>query len=206
MRVAILFSGGKDSVFAAFCMMQQGFEPVLVTAVPEDYSMMFHHPNVQLAKEQAESMGFEHAFVEVTDENWHGKLRQRLSELDIGGISTGAIASEYQRWKIEKLAEGLGIPAYAPLWHKKDELYQEMLDYLEIYITAVSAEGLGDEWLGKPLRELSENPPRDIHPFLEGGEGETFVTDAPFFRKPIKVKEWKKSWDGVRGVADIVVE
>ena len=38
---------------------------------------------------------------------------------------------------------------------------------------------------------------------LEGGEGETFVTDAPFFKKRIVIEEWDKSWDGIRGVAKI---
>ncbi|HID72538.1 TPA: diphthine--ammonia ligase [Candidatus Micrarchaeota archaeon] len=206
MRLAVLFSGGKDSVFAAFWAMQQGFEPVLVTAVPEEYSMMFHHPNVQLAARQAEEMGLEHSFVKVGEDDWHDKLKAELQKLGADGIVTGAIASEYQRWRIEELAEDLGIPAYSPLWHKQDELYHEMLEYLEVYISAVSAEGLGEEWLGRRLNELAENPPKNIHPFLEGGEGETFVADAPFFKSPIRVKEWKKSWDGVRGVAEIVVE
>lgn len=205
MRIAVLFSGGKDSVFAAFCMLYQGFEPVLITTVPEEYSMMFHHPNVDLTRLQAKSMGLEHIMVEVTDENWHNELKKKLSKMKIDGISTGAIASEYQRWKIEKLAYELGVPTYNPLWHKQDELKKEMLDYLEIYIAAVSADGLEKEWLGKKLKELVKNPPKDIHPFLEGGEGETFVANAPFFKEKIKIKKWKNKWDGVRGVAEAVV-
>ncbi|MFH1394292.1 MAG: diphthine--ammonia ligase [Candidatus Micrarchaeota archaeon] len=206
MRLAVLFSGGKDSVFAAFWAMQQGFEPVLVTAVPEEYSMMFHHPNVQLAKKQAKVMGLKHSFVEVGEGNWHKKLKAELQKVGAEGIVTGAIASEYQRWRIEGLAEDLGIPTYGPLWHKEDELFDEMLTYLEIYISAVSADGLDEKWLGRQLKELAKNPPKNIHPFLEGGEGETFVANAPFFKSRIKIKEWKKSWDGVRGVAEIVVE
>jgi len=206
MRLVVLFSGGKDSVFAAFWALFQGFEPVLVTAVPEEYSMMFHHPNVQLAKEQAKMMGLAHSFVRVSEDNWHEKLKAELEKIGAEGIVTGAIASEYQRWKIEKLAQDLGIPTYSPLWHKQDELYQEMLDYLEIYIAAVSADGLDEKWLGKQLKELARNPPKNIHPFLEGGEGETFVADAPFFKSGIRIKNWKKTWDGVRGVAEIVVE
>ena len=54
------------------------------------------------------------------------------------------------------------------------------------------------------LQRLMEANVPGIHPFLEGGEGETFVADAPFFKKKIMIKKWKKSWDGVRGVAEIV--
>ena len=43
-----------------------------------------------------------------------------------------------------------------------------------------------------------------VSPHLEGGEGETFVSDAPFFSKAIKIREMEKEWDGARGVAKIL--
>ena len=78
-----------------------------------------------------------------------------------------------------------------------------MLEYFDIRVMAVSADGLGPEFLGEPLRKLVEAKKPGIHPFLEGGEGETFVVNAPFFRKKLVVKNWKKSWDGQRGIAEI---
>jgi predicted ATP pyrophosphatase (TIGR00289 family) len=205
MRVAVLFSGGKDSVFSTFWAMAQGFEPVLVTVRPPEYSMMFHHPNIEATKKQAEAMGLEQVFVETTEEDWREKLSGIFKELKAGGIVAGAIESEYQRRRIDSIGEDLGIPTYAPLWHKGDELMQEMLEHMDIFISAVSAEGLGEEWLAKPLKELVADTPPGIHPFLEGGEGETFVSDAPFFKAPVEIKGWRKSWDGVRGVAELVL-
>jgi diphthine-ammonia ligase len=204
MRVAVLFSGGKDSAMAAFWALAQGFEPVLVTVRPPEYSMMFHHPNIGATKKQAEAMELEQVFVETTEENWREKLVAAFKKLKTKGIVTGAIESEYQRRRIDSIGEELGIPNFAPLWHKGEETRNEMLEFFEIYVTAVSAEGLGPEFLGEPLKKIVENPPKDVHPFLEGGEGETFVANAPFFKKPVKIKEWKKNWDGVRGVAEIV--
>lgn len=205
MKVAVLFSGGKDSVFAAFWAMMHGFEPVLVTVRPPEYSMMFHHPNVESTKKQAESMGLEQIFVETTEENWRDKLIETFKSIGAMGIVAGAIASEYQRRRIDSIGEELGIPTYAPLWHKDlgSPLLEEMLAYFEIYVTAVSAEGLGPEFLGEPLRKLVEAKKTGIHPFLEGGEGETYVANATFFRKRVEIKGWKKSWDGVRGVAEM---
>ena len=204
MQVAVLFSGGKDSVMAAFWAMNQGFTPILVTVKPPDYSMMFHHPNVEYTKLQAESMELSQVFVETTEENWREKLIEKFKELKVEGIVTGAIASEYQKRRIDSIGEELGIPTYAPLWHKGQETMQEMLDNLEIVVIAVSAEGLGPEFLGEPLQKIVDAKKPGIHTFLEGGEGETFVTNAPFFRKRIVVKKWKKNWDGVRGTAQIV--
>jgi ABC transporter with metal-binding/Fe-S-binding domain ATP-binding protein len=203
MRVAALFSGGKDSVFATFWAMQQGFDVTLVTVEPEEYSMMFHHPNVKATKLQAEALGLKQVFVKASDKDWHERLKAKLAKLKVKGIVTGAIASEYQRRRIENLGEELGIPTYCPLWHKEETLLPEMLANFEIFVIAVSADGLGPELLGRPLKELVEKKVPGIHPMLEGGEGETFVTDAPFFKKRIAVEEWKKSWDGVRGVAEI---
>ncbi len=203
MKVACLYSGGKDSNFALFWALTQGFDPVLITIKGEEYSMMFHHPNIDKTTAQAKTIGVKQHFLKTNDANWHEKLKKLLKKLKIQGIVAGAIASEYQRRRIDKLGEELGIPTYAPLWHKQDELMDELLRYFEISITAVSAEGLTEKWLGKPYSELVVKKIPHIHPFLEGGEGETYVTNAPFFKKAIKIKKWKKQWDGKRGVADI---
>jgi diphthine-ammonia ligase len=209
MRVAVLFSGGKDSVMAAFWALMHGFDVTLVTVRPPDYSMMFHHPNIRWTKLQAQAMGLRQVFVDATEKNWQAKLTAALRRAKAEGIATGAVESEYQRRRIDAIGEKLGIPTYAPLWHKGLEsgLMDELLDNFEIYVTAVSADGLGPEFLGQPLKKLADalrsGKKPGIHPFLEGGEGETFVADAPFFKKRIRIKKWAKSWDGVRGVAEI---
>lgn len=200
-KVACLFSGGKDSVFAAFWAMHSGWSPVLVTVIPEPYSMMFHHPNAKWAHLQAEAMRLPHVAIEATKENELEELERELSRMEIQGIITGAIASEYQKQRIDGIGERMNLPTYSPLWHKENVLQKEMLAHFETYITAVSAEGLGPELLGKNLSELGER--ENIHPLLEGGEGETFVANAPFFEKRIQINKWKKEWDGVRGVAHI---
>jgi len=174
-----------------------------VTVEPEEYSMMFHHPNTRATRLQAQAMGLKHVFVKATEKDWRPRLRSAIAKLRAKAVVTGAIASEYQRWRIEAVAEELGIPHFSPLWHKEEALLREMPESMEVYITAVSAEGLGPELLGAPLSELIKRRVPGIHPLLEGGEGETFVADAPFFKKRIVIKEWKKSWDGVRGVAEI---
>ncbi len=204
MRAVILFSGGKDSTYAVCWSLSQGFEPVLLTVRPPEYSMMFHHPNIEATRLQAEALGIQQEFVETTEENWRAKLVEGLKSLHAQAIVTGAVASTYQKNRIDDIAKELGIPAYAPLWNAGEEKMEEMLSSMEIFVSAVAAEGLGPEFLGEPLEKLVRAKKPNVHLFLEGGEGETFVTDAPCFKKRIRIRKWKKSWDGVRGVAEIV--
>src|SRR3989338_5952755 len=69
MKVAVLFSGGKDSTYSVFWSLTQGFEPILITVKAEAYSMMFHHPNIDKTKLQAKAIG--------TEQNRFETLRKR---------------------------------------------------------------------------------------------------------------------------------
>ena len=68
-------------------------------------------------------------------------------------------------------------------------------------LTAVSAEGLNERWLNRRLDaeaidDLKKlNKKYGVHVSLEGGEGETFVKDAPFFIRKINFLEIRKIWD-----------
>ena len=200
-KVACLFSGGKDSTAALFWAIFSGFDPVLITALPEPYSMMFHHQNAEWTELQAKACRIAQVFVQPEKgEDELEALKKTIGELKVDAIVSGALASEYQRERIEKIGEELSLVTYAPLWHKSGPIYEEIISSFETYITGVSAEGLGPELLATRFKRM-EKP--NIHPFLEGGEGETFVCDAPFFEKRIVVEEWKKNWDGVRGTAEI---
>lgn len=201
MKVAVLFSGGKDSTYAYFWAKWQGYEPFLLSIKPEPYSMMFHHPNVKATAKQAKALGAKHMLISATEKDWEQKLLAALKKTKADAIVTGAVESEYQRWRIETVANKLDIPHFSPLWHKNDVVLKDMLEYFEVYVTAVSADGLGPEFLGEPLKKLVDAKKKNIHPLLEGGEAETFVVNAPFFKKTIRIKKWKKEWDGIRGVA-----
>lgn len=73
MRAVVLFSGGKDSVYAAGWALSRGHEVILLTVRPPEYSMMFHHPNVDATRLQAEAMGLAQSFVETTEDNWRDR-------------------------------------------------------------------------------------------------------------------------------------
>ncbi|MFH0927533.1 MAG: diphthine--ammonia ligase [Candidatus Micrarchaeota archaeon] len=205
MKIAALYSGGKDSTYATYWAIEQGHEVVWLNMRPQEDSMMFHHPNLEWCKLQAQAAGIKLHTFDTTHETELEDLKEALRTLECEGLVTGAVQSVYQKSRIDKIANDLELEAFSPIWHKPPEFLKHMLEIMDVRIVSVSAQGLGEEWLSK--RFMPEDvdtfakldPP--INVFLEGGEGETFACDAPFFKKRIEVKKWDISWNGNTGKA-----
>ncbi len=211
MRVACLFSGGKDSTYAAYVAMQRGWEvSALLTIRPADpESMMFHVPNLALTALQADAMGVPR-LEETAAAGEDGELdalRRIFRRADADGIVVGAIASDYQHSRVNRIAAETGLRVFAPLW--RQDPTQLVHDYLaaglRIVFSSVSADGFDATWLGRSWDEaavkdlLALRASRGVHPCGEGGEFETLVLDAPFFRRRIAVDEAKTVWSRTSG-------
>ncbi|NOZ59154.1 MAG: TIGR00289 family protein, partial [Euryarchaeota archaeon] len=209
-----LVSGGKDSVFALYRAVKAGHKVVyILNMLPErEDSWMFHHPNAALVELQARALG-----IPLVRGTTAGEKEAELEDLrrllanvagEVEGVVTGALASNYQRERIERLCSELGLEVLSPLWGIEPEKYWEELlaSGFEVMITAVAAEGLGEEWLGvvvtreklAELKRLAEQ--YRFHLGFEGGEAETLVLDMPLFRQRLVVKKARKLWRGNSGV------
>lgn len=214
MDVAALFSGGKDSVFAAWLAMHQGWNvKFLLTLAPENSSSyMFHYPNIEWTKLQAKALGIPQLMrrTKGRKEEELEDLRALLRPLKIDGVISGAFASEYQRERTDLICEELGLRSFAPLWHKDEAAYlSELSENFEAIITSVSAEGFDKSWLGrridgKCIADLQRLKVRSgISPCGEGGEYETFVLNAPIFGKKIVVDKASRCFKGTSGALTI---
>ncbi len=206
MRVAVLYSGGKDSNYALYWALKQGFEvKYLVSMVSEsDESYMYHVPNIHLTELQAKAIGIPlvKGFTSGEKEKEVEDMKAVLEGLKIDGIVAGALASEYQKKRVDKVAEELGIQSFAPAWHREPVDYMlELIGVFDIVMVGTAAYGLDERWLGrkideKALEELVKLHERyKIHVAGEGGEFETFIRDAPFFRARIVFDEVEKKWN-----------
>jgi diphthine-ammonia ligase len=216
----VLFSGGKDSVFALWCAIHQGYEVAcLLTIFPQrSDSWMFHYPDIEWTHLQAEAIGIPQVTARASGvkEEELGAMKEALVELKrtrgIDCVVTGAIASEYQKWRIETICYELGLRSVAPLWRKNPgQLLAEQVGMgFDFIVTACMAMGLGPDWLGrlidsKAVDELKGISRRyGISLVFEGGEAETYVVNAPIFGKSIRIVEAHPVWKGDSGSLDIV--
>ncbi|MBT4376939.1 diphthine--ammonia ligase [archaeon] len=213
MKLASLFSGGKDSVYSTYLAKKAGHEiSCLISIFSENKeSYMFHTPSITKVEKQAEVMNVpliiwktkgekEKELVDLED-----AIKKAINDYGIEGIVTGAIQSVYQASRIQKICDKLGIECLNPLWQKDEEEYLHELveNGFEVIIVGVYAYPLNESWLGRRIdNEFIEevkvlNEKYKIHVAGEGGEFESFVLNCPLFSRGLKVveKEIKKEGD-----------
>ncbi|GAB6148569.1 diphthine--ammonia ligase [Stetteria hydrogenophila] len=200
-RACALFTGGKDSTYALLRAVREGYEVAcLATAEPErGDSWMFHASNIHLARLAAEAMGLggRHVWIRVSgvkerevDELLEG-LRRAREEYGFDTIVVGAIASRYQKARVERVARALGARVYSPQWGMDPREYLLLLvrEGVRFIITSITAMGIPPRLLGVPVdeavaRELLRLAERyGFNPAFEGGEAETLAFDSPLHKQ-----------------------
>lgn len=221
MKLASLFSGGKDSTYSIFLAKKQGHEiKCLLSVFPKsDESHLLHHPNLQWTHLQSQSMQIPQLTIKSESDETDNEINalekiliRSIDEYQIEGLVHGGIQSQFQKEKFENLCNKLNLKSIAPLWNRKPlEYMNELISSNFVFIiTSVSSDGLDDSWLGKIITKndiaylyaLSQKFGFNLN--FEGGEAETFVVDCPLFSHTIKIIEGKKIWDGYRGRFEIV--
>ena len=220
MKLAALFSGGKDSTFAIYQAKKEGHDvECLVTIFPlSDESQFLHHPNLSMTTLQAQSMNLpqlsSYAISDDTKIELHELeflLGQARNAFGIEGIVHGGILSEFQKNHFENVCKKLNLKIISPLWKIDQKQYMKKLieSDFKFIITSVSSDGLDDSWLGREitmddienLEKLSSKHRFNLS--FEGGEAESLVLRCPLFASPLKIIKSNKIWDGYRGRFEI---
>ena len=224
MNVAILFSGGKDSTMAVYAALEakEDVKYLLSMKSKNDESYMFHVPNIHVTDLLSEALDIPIMSVEtdgVKEEELEDLKAAFLDLKDLGveAIYTGALYSVYQKSRIEKLGDEVGLKIISPYWHVDELEYMRKIVSLgfKIMICGVAAWGLDESWLGRiidydtidELVRLNEKYHVDIA--FEGGEAETLAIDGPIFKKRIEILKYKKEWhldSGVFVIEDAVLK
>ncbi|MCE4611361.1 MAG: diphthine--ammonia ligase [Desulfurococcales archaeon] len=205
-RFCSLLSGGKDSNYALYRALREGWEPACIVVVRplRSDSWMFHTALLEAPKLQAEAMGLADRVVEVEVsgvrerevEELAEALERLWSERGFEVLVGGGLASHYQRRRFEAIASKLGVDIYSPAWGLDPEYYMRMLveEGFRFIISRTSAWGLDWRLVGRIvegdlLEDVLERARRHgFHPAFEGGEAETLVVDAPHYKKSLCIE------------------
>ena len=180
---------------------------------------MFHTPNIDKAALQAEAM-----HIPLIEQETSGVKEEELEDMKkafekakreygIQGIVVGALFSDYQQERVNRICDHLDLKTFAPMWHKEQTmLLCRMVDEgFHFILQKVAAYGLDKSWLNVSFdhamidRLVALQKKIGINTAGEGGEYETLVLDGPCFRKKLVIDK-ASIHESEGGVAQLVIE
>jgi len=206
MKVAVLFSGGKDSCLAVKYCLDSKWDITLIAVQPiSTEAYIWHYPAVEMTELAAIAMNLPLIYLttgEIGNEEAEC-LNDVFAKNSFDAVVLGGVGlQETQIREVRKIADKFGMQTIVPYenWGSEDLLKEEIASGLEIVMTEVAAGGLTKDMLGLKVNEnfqliktLSVKHGFDV--LGEGGSYNTFVTDAPFFSKRIEILDYDSLWD-----------
>ncbi|MBI4010611.1 MAG: diphthine--ammonia ligase [Candidatus Aenigmarchaeota archaeon] len=209
MKVAIMYSGGKDSTMALKYALDQRWKvEALISVKPRSTeSFLYQYATVEWTRLSSKALGI--PVIHINSEKIGPKeeadeLEGVFSKLNVDKILVGGVglqATQIREWK--RVAGKFGIELMVPYGSlSSEELFEKTINSgFDIMLTDVASDGLGPEWLGRKLnkssfeefKEMSKEFGFDI--LGEGGYYNTFVVDGSIFKKKIEFTEQIKKWD-----------
>ncbi|MBT7706176.1 diphthine--ammonia ligase [archaeon] len=212
MKLGVLFSGGKDSAYAALLAKRAGHSLSCFLSIQSknENSFMFHTPAIELTKKQAGLCGVPFLLRETEGRkelelmDLEELIKDAIKRYKIEGIVTGAVESVYQASRIQEICNNLGIECFNPLWQMDQwELLDKLIkEGFDIIIVGVFAYPFDDKMIGRKIDKSFLDELRVVHkklginPAGEGGEFESLVVNCPLFSKELSIKEIKAVGEG----------
>ncbi|MBI2670873.1 diphthine--ammonia ligase [Candidatus Woesearchaeota archaeon] len=205
MKVAILFSGGKDSTFAIQHALEKKWEVEYLLSIKPTRTdcFLFHYATVEHTSKIAQIIGLKHYLLscDFADSKRESNLirdfvlEHKVEALVLGG--TGLQITQIKSLQDALHAYGIEVfAAHAEFDH--DKIMEDMLEQgYKIVITQVATDG-GGKWLGKEITKENFNELKadslkyGFHIGFEGGYMDTFVLDAPIFNKKLNIVKSRK--------------
>jgi len=203
MKVAILYSGGKDSTYAIeYCRKRNWDIKYLLSIKPSRTDCyLFHYATVEMTKETSKLLDMPHKYVEcdIADPVKEARIVKNIILEDpvdavvLGG--TGLQVTQLKSIQDALLPYGIEVfAAHSGLDH--EDSFRQMIDKgYKIMITQVAAEG-AHKYLGKIIDKNNFNDLKKdsikygFHIGFEGGPADTLVLDCPLFSKKLEILDF----------------
>jgi diphthine-ammonia ligase len=181
-------------------------------------SFMLHTSNIELAELGSKALeipiffGKTEGQKEAELEDISRTIATAKEQYNFEVISSGALASKYQKERVERIGKSQGLRVVSPLWNLDQVTYLRTLvmQNYKFILTSVSCQGLDGSFLGNIITPalaeevISRSSKFGFNPAFEGGEAETFVLDCPLFQKQrIRITGCETLWDGYTGSLQI---
>jgi diphthine-ammonia ligase len=203
-KVVASWSGGKDSCFATYKAIQEGFNVSQLLIMMSDKSKSnFHMISSELLDAQSQAIGIPIVKQITTPDTYEQDFKKALMQMKtkgMDGLVTGDIydVALHEAGWLDRICEEVGLKLIKPLWHRDTQqvLNEFINEGFKATVVRVKNELLGMEWLGREVNKEFYNDLLKlgtVDPCGERGEYHTFVTDGPLFKKQIKILESKKT-------------
>lgn len=202
MKVASLWTGGKDSALASFHAMKDHDVALFVHFIWEKPSLS--HPRT-ITKLQSEVVNKPFLWDRLDPpylESYRESILELKKEYGIEAVVTGDISyvdAFHGNW-IDDVCKGTGVKVIKPLWEldRKSILEDLVGSGFKVIFTCVKEPWLTEDWIGRTINAQTVKEMEELHKKNgldlcgEFGEYHTMTIDTPFFTKTINVPQFTK--------------
>lgn len=192
------WSGGKDSCFACYEAVRQGYSiSHLVNFISKEFGRVsFHGTEAKLIQLQSRAIGIPLLQKETTWDGYEQDFKDTVRSLIPGGVKGmvfGDICLEEHKDWAERVCRALGIEAIEPLWGRSTEqILSSFIDEgFEAVIVSAKSELINEDWIGRRVDKafVEYLKRKNIELCGENGEYRTLVTNGPIFTRRIQLME-----------------
>ena len=196
MKVAAAWSGGKDSCFACYKAMQEGYDVVqLLIMMGSKSESNFHMISNELLDAQSQAIGIPIIKKISAPNDYEQNFTNALLQMKANGVEglvTGDVydVAMHEAGWLDRICKKVGLSPVRPLWHRNTgQIIKEFINAgFKATVVRVKNEILGVEWLGRQVNnQFLSDLPTNVDPCGENGEFHTFVTDGPLFKNSIDI-------------------
>ena len=204
MKVAVSWSGGKDSCFACYKAIQEGHDVAqLFIMMSNPDTSNFHMISAELLGAQSHAIGIPIAKRVAAAGTYEQDFKKALLQMKakgVEGIVTGDVydVAMHEAGWLDRICEEMGLKPVKPLWHRDTlQIITEFINAgFEATVVRVKNDVLGLEWLGRQVnKQFIDDLAKlgTVDPCGERGEYHTVATDGPLFKSSIEILETEKT-------------
>jgi diphthine-ammonia ligase len=204
LKVVASWSGGKDSCFACYKALQEGYDvSQLLIIMSDPNTSNFHMIRSDMLDAQSQAVGVPIVKWTAAPDTYEQDFKKALLQMKaqgMAGIVTGDVydVALHEAGWLDRVCKEVGLEPVKPLWHRDTQqiLSEFIATGFKATVVRVKTDVLGIEWLGRQVnKEFLDDLLKlgTVDPCGERGEFHTFVTDGPLFKQRIEILESAKA-------------